>query len=408
MFSYFNGKVSHGFVSIYTARMILRIAGSFISLFLPIFLYNLFDGEMKYVIWYYLFGHLIYFFFVGYGARFLNKIGLRRSLRISVVLGAIYFLIYYFIYKVSENLEWSFAFDNSLVWLIFLVTIVLTFHRGMFWIPMHTDMAKFTDKKNRGKEVSLIEATTLAMSVAGPVAAGWILAEYNFDVLFIIGVLVYLISLIPLMTLPKTKERYSWSYKKTWKEFLSPQRRKTVLAFIGDGAEGAVGLIIWPIFMFELLKGNYFEVGALSSLIVLVTMFMQLAVGKFTDKYDKSKMIKWGSYLYAIGWIVKIFIVTAFQIFIASTYHSFAKIFARTPFDTMIYERAADQGHYVDEYTVIHEMAIQLGKSLMLVFALILIMFLEIQWVFALAAVASLAMNYLADENVVQLGRHSG
>jgi MFS family permease len=278
----------------------------------------------------------------------------------------------------------------------------------MFWIPMHTDMAKFTDKKNRAKEISLIEATTLAMSVAGPVVAGWILAEYDYDVLFVIGILVYLISLIPLSTLPKTKERYSWSYKKTWKEFVSPRRRKTILAFMGDGAEGVVGLIIWPIFIFELLQGSYFEVGAISSLVVLVSVIFQLLIGKFADAGDKKRMIKWGSVLYAFGWIAKIFIITAFQIFIASTYHSFAKIFARTPFETMLYERAADQGHYVDEYTVIHEMAIQLGKSLMLVFAFILIMFLEIQWVFALAALASLAMNYLSDENVIQSGRHAG
>ena len=77
MFNYFSGKVSHGFVSIYTSRMIIRIAGSFISLFLPIFLYNLFNGDLKYVIWYYLLGHLTYMFFAGYAARCLNKIGLK-------------------------------------------------------------------------------------------------------------------------------------------------------------------------------------------------------------------------------------------------------------------------------------------------------------------------------------------
>ena len=75
-----------------------------------------------------------------------------------------------------------------------------------------------------------------------------------------------------------------------------------------------------------------------------------------------------------------------------------ANIFTKTPFDALTYEKAADQGHYVDEYTVIHEMAIQYGKVLMLLFVLFLTLFFNIEWTFILAALASLAMNFLATE----------
>ena len=70
--------------------------------------------------------------------------------------------------------------------------------------------------------------------------------------------------------------------------------------------------------MWQVLEGNYFQVGLLSSVIVAVTIVLQLLVGKFADKGNKKKMIHYGSIFYAIGWIVKIFIATAFQIFIVS------------------------------------------------------------------------------------------
>lgn len=405
---YFKGKISHGFISLYTGRMVLRISSGLLGLFMPIFLYELFDFNIKFVIYYYLAGHILYMFTVAWGAGYLNKIGLRRSLRISVVLGALYYFIFYLIEKYSGSIEFSASFSNLLFLLITTAIVILTFNRIMWWIPLHTDMAKFTSKRNRAKQLSLQEATTLALGAIGPIVAGWILFNYSYDILFIIAILIYFISLIPFMTLPRTKEKFSWTYLQAWKEFFSRKRRGAVLAYVGDGAESVVGIIIWPIFIFELLKGNYFEVGALSSLIVAVTVGLQLIVGKYVDIGGKRKMIHISTILYAVGWLVKIFIITAFHIFIASAYHNLTKIFARTPFDALTYEKAADQGHYVDEYTVIHEIAIQLGKSLMLVFVLFLIPFFSIQWTFVLAALASLGMNFLADEGAIEKGRHSG
>ena len=227
---------------------------------------ELFDFKLKYVIYYYLIGHLLYAMTVAWGCQYLNKIGLRRSLRISVVVGAFYYSVFYLLDQkvINENL------------LLIFTIILITFHRIMYWIPMHTDIAKFTSKKDRAKQLSLMEATTLVLGATMPLVAGWILMQHSYDILFLLAVVIYLMSLIPLAMLPKTKERFSWSYKRTWKEFLSNKRKRTVLAYMGDGAEAVVGVIIWPIFIWELLQGNYFEVGALSSLIVSVTIVLQL------------------------------------------------------------------------------------------------------------------------------------
>jgi MFS family permease len=175
------------------------------------------------------------------------------------------------------------------------------------------------------------------------------------------------------------------------------------MAYMGDGAESVINVIVWPIFIYELLNGNYFQIGALSAVIVVVTVFLQLLVGKWTDKLNKYRILKFSSIFYAVGWIIKMFIFTAFQIFIASTYHGITRLFTRTSFDTIFYEDSADQGHYVDEYTVIHEMAIQYGKVLMMILVLVLLIFMSMQWTFILAATASLFMNFLSyDQKTVK------
>ena len=402
---YFKGKISHGFVSIYSSRMILRIALALLGLFLPIFLYEFFGNSLERVIYYYMIGYALYIITVAWGVKYLNKIGLRRSIRISIIWGALFYFCFYLLnrFEISLSGEAGLAYG-------FLGTSIffITLHRIMYWTPLHTDVAKFTNKTNRGKELSLIESTTVFLTAVMPVIAGWIIVSHSYDILFLIAMIIFFISLIPLATLPRTKERFTWGYWQTWKEFFSQKRRRTVLAFMNDGAENAFTIIIWPIFIFELLNGDYFEAGLITSLVVVVTVVLQLIVGKNLDLKDKKNILKHGTWFYSIGWIIKIFISSAFHIFIVSTYHNLTRIFTRTPFDSLIYEKAADQGHFVDEFTVIHEISIGMGRIVILTIVLILLTQVSLNWTFVLAALATLGMNFLTEEEIVEKGRHAG
>lgn len=400
---YFNGHISRGFMAIYSSRVIAGISSALLGLFLPIFLYELFDLSLRMVLLYFLLDYSIYLFAVAPGAKFaLNKLGIKGAIVISVVWGVLYYLMFYFIAKVNGSAASILAErGNYVIGLLGLTIFFINLQRCLYWAPVHTDLSKFTDKENRGKELSLLEASLIAFNAVIPAFAGWLLVSYGYDVLFVISVFTFFLSIVPLLNLPETEEKFSWTISETWREFFSAKRRRTVLAFMGDGAENVASGIIWPIFIWEILKGNYWQVGALSSLIVITSVVLQLFVGRFADTGRKEKILKYGTVLYSLGWIVKMFIATAFQIFVVSTYHNMTRIFTRTPFDAMIYERAADQGHYVDEYTVIHEMALMAGRVVVIGLMLVLIPFFGVGLTFVLAALSTLLMNLLIDEKIV-------
>ncbi len=380
--NYFNGKLNSGFVSLFTGRMIQFIGWGLLSLFLPIFLLQVFNLRIELVFLYYIAGHLGYALLLPWGAQLLNKIGLRRSLIISIFFSAGYYLCLFFVYY------------NIPLFIILAVVMIILF-RTLFWYPFHTDLAKFTDHSNRGKELSMLWAVRAFLTIIMPIIAGLLISYFGFNLVFVIAIIIYLVAIIPFMTLPPTQETFVWGYLETFKKFFSKKNRKLVVANLANGAENGVAVIIWPIFIWQLLKGNYISVGAVSSLIVLATVILQLAVGKYTDIFNKRKMIHWGSLFYASGWLIKIFVLTSFQIFIVGAYHGFAAIFKDTPFDTLNYEILADHGHYIDEYTVIKEMAVQLGKVLILVLATIVVFNFGLNWTFAIAALASLFINIL-------------
>lgn len=90
---------------------------------------------------------------------------------------------------------------------------------------------------------------------------------------------------------------------------------------------------------------------------------------------------------------MKIFIITGFHIFLADAYHKITKALSQNSLDAITYDLSADQGHYVDEFTVLKEMALNIGRIFLYSTAIIITIFADIQWTFLLAAIATILVN---------------
>ena len=379
---YLKTKLKPGLVATYSNRIIQQIAGGLLGFFVPIFLFIYFDYYIQGVILFYGISFLLFGLLLPIGAKTMSKIGLKASM----ILGSL-FLVGYFVSL--------FLLSNNIAFALILTISFVTLFRVLYWVPYHTEFAETTDDLSRGKEIAFLVSISTLVSIALPFIAGLIISKFNFSVLFLISVIIASVSIIPILFLKPVKEKYSHSYFEAFKELFSKKNRKLLFAYGGEGAEFVVGFVIWPIFIFQLLNGNYLSVGILSSLIVLVSIIFRLAIGRLTDKMDKRKIIRTGSILHALGWVGKIFIQTAFHIFAVGAYHAFTSVMMRTPFATLMYEQAADRGHYVDEYTVLREMAICVGRVLMLILIFALLCFASLNFTFILAAIATLLFSLL-------------
>lgn len=388
-------KLTHDFRMLYFSRITINSSGQLMGLFLPIFLYQFLGMSLTAVIIYYLIIDLVYANLVSFGCKqIMNRIGIKRSLQISVLFGAAYYVTFFLINRYIFVDDYLFSMEQ-LWWLAPSLFILLLF-RLTHWIPFHTQLARLTDKATRASQLSLIEASMMALGAVMPIVAGLVLEGLGYGFLFLMALFIYIISLLPFSRLPKIEEKFTWTYRETWRNFFSKKMRGSVIAYAGDGAESIVGAVVWPIFIWQLLEGNYFQVGALSSLIILTTIILQILTGDLMDKLpNRRRWLRFGTTFYAFGWILKALIGSAVHVFVFSTYHNLSRVFSRTSFDALNYDIAADQGHYVDEYTVIREMAIIFGKVLMGIFIIILLPHFALRYVFILAALASLLMSFL-------------
>ena len=374
-----------GFFGLYFGRMVMAISSGLLGVFLPIFIYNLSGGNVPLVMAYYAVASGVYLFLVAFGAQFLNKFGFRKALVLASLSAVVINTAYY--YTTPDNM-----------WMLLPVSLLFVIvFRLLFWIPYHVDFAIFTNTGRRGGQVGLMLSTITLLGVVGPILAGYIIEAFSMQALFLIAIVVYVFGTIPFALVPRTNEKFSWDYARAWRELFSKKNRAVVWASVATGAEETIGVIVWPIFIFLLLQGDYFKVGALSSFILGVTVLFQYMFGHYLDRLgQKHQMLRAGSILYAFGWIVKIFVLTAFHVFIVGLYHKIAKVMTDTSYDAIFYDLAADQGHYVDEFTVLSEMAMQVGRLVALGSVAVLVTFINLNWTFVIGAIASLALTSLS------------
>lgn len=368
-------------VRLYSNRIIQQLAASLLGLFVPVFLFQVFQS-IQLVLVYYLITYVLYLFLVAPGVKFCGKITFNKGLILSVFGGMLFFIGMYF-------------FELN-IWFFALVTIVGSLSDKIFyWVPYHSSFAKFTNLATRGKVLSVYMSFYYLISAISPLIAGFLLAAYGFDILFIIALVIYFSSVFPLIKMQPINEEYSLSYWETWKVLLHKRDRKILYTYMADGAQDFIRIAIWPIFIWLILDGNFVSVGIIASLIVVATILMQVVVGTFADKFNKKTLLKYGSVLYAFGWFIKAFVQNGLHIFAASTYHNFSSIVMRTSFDSLMYEKAADAGHYMDEYSVLRAMSLNLGRILIIIILLVLLNFVSLPVAFIVAALASLFVNLI-------------
>ncbi len=397
---YLNNKyilksLTYSFRMIFLSRITINSGAQLMSLFLPIFLYQYFGLKIYWVLIFYLVNEFLYLSLMAAGCSyFINKYGINKSLQISIIFGSLYYVSFFLIdYFLLPNIS-IFSFSN--IWWLIPVIFFSTLFRLSHWIPYHTCISTLTEQNIRRSQFSLLEASILSTGAIMPFIAGMILNYFSFSLLFITALLIYLLSLIFFSKLPRVDVKFTWTYKETWQKLFSKRMRFNLLAYIGEGAESGIKLIIWPIFIWLILDGSYLQVGYISAVIVLVTIVIQIILGSVLDNSkNKKSWLNYSSVLLALAWVLKASIINIWQIFIFSTFYNIVNIFTKTSLLPTHYDIVSDQGEYGDEYNLIRDKGLVIGRVLAYSLSLLIVAFLPINYIFYLAALFSILFIFL-------------
>jgi len=130
-------------------------------------------------------------------------------------------------------------------------------------------------------------------------------------------------------------------------------------------------MVIWPIFMSVVII-SYSRIGALVGLATGITLLVTLYVGRMCDRRDKTKILKFGSIIYALSWLIRIFTKALTPIFLIDTTSKISKTTIDVPIRALFYEKAKagrkKNNNGIMENVVNYEAGLVIGKVLACLF----------------------------------------
>lgn len=231
-----------------------------------------------------------------------------------------------------------------------MVAVLLGAHRAFYYVPYMLESSTFP----------LGLSTGLPILVA-PFFFGLALM-YSIPLACVAASALLLISGIPLLRIPESYERYAWGYRESFSKLLDPRFAGFIDTSLTQGIEAMALYMLWPFVIFFVLGGSFFWLGGILSISFILAMLVRSAISR-----PLRTMSPWVHGLAGgSAWILRLAVATPVGMVLTQWY---AIVVSPHPHD--IYDGAADNSTYIDEFSALKEMSRAAGRlSLALITAL--------------------------------------
>jgi len=352
----------------YLMHSIDGLAGSMVSIFVPIYLLSLNYGLRQIFVFYivlYL-GILIFFYSAGI---FASHFGLRKTILLRFP------FLFAYLYLLS-------TLDKSGISL-YLICLLNSVQVAFYWFPLHVLFAKNSDGDKIGNDVGKLFALPQTLAIFGPLIGGAIAVTFGFKYLFLAAVILYLASALPLFFIKEFELSININLRKIFNYF--KKYPKYFCAEIIANINGEAEYIIWPIFVF-ITFNNILSIGVVGTSLAIGGVLFTLLIGNLSDKKDKKKFLKLGSFVLILLWIARYYGQNEYTFYFLSILAGFFYVLINVPFNSIIYGMAKKD--HIEDFIIFREIPVTLGR--LIVYTTAIILASKIKFTFILAGLSYL------------------
>lgn len=221
------------------------------------------------------------------------KACLRYQLKIPLITGAVLYAVSYLILGQVQTLDAYF----------YLFFVIFSLSDIFYWLPYHTIFTLLGDQEHRGKQTSIRDGMYRIADFLAPVTSGILVVTYGYWAAFAAASVFMLISLAPLVRIPRLDLSRFEKLETPWKSI----EKEGFLLYLGDGfLSGQIQ--VWRLVLFLLvLNAAYF--GGLLGLAVLFQFLLYLFVGHFFDRGQGRRFARVGTFFMIVAVLGRAFLV---------------------------------------------------------------------------------------------------
>lgn len=282
--------------SLYFFNAMGQFAQGLISVFIPIYLFNL--GFPIWQIFLFYFLRSAYYLLLGSSLLSVMKV---LSDKILMVL-SIPPLVLFFM---------GLNYISGLSFLFFALPALAAINMLFMFIPYHLDFTVASDDGHIGSEVGARFVINAVVKFATPFIGGLIIGAFGFEYVYILASVILILSIIPLFSFPQRNVSSELSLKKVWNKIKDENLASYNISSLSYGAEKMARNIVWPLFLFAIL-GGVEQLGGIVSAGFLAGAIISFFLGKKIDDNNKTGdvLTKWSSAILSIVWAVRTLITT--------------------------------------------------------------------------------------------------
>lgn len=223
-----------------------------------------------------------------------HKISTNRVTQIGLALKATGFSLIAFFASQASDWVWLFAIFNGLA-------------AGIYWAVHHCLVYNTTQDSNRDLYYGLSSGIAKIISVFTPAIAGIIVSQTlinfhssnqlaNYQILFSLVILVFLLAIINAQYLPKVRFR-KFKYSLLWENLKNP-----IWKVLGwrEIVEGFNATYLAPILIYLIFK-NEFDLGIFNSLVALTGAIVAIILGGKLKRQKRLEYGLWGAGLMVLA-----------------------------------------------------------------------------------------------------------
>lgn len=329
---------------IYMAVATRALAFSLINLFVPLYLYLELGFSFEMIVYFYITYSAVFAIATPFAAKLTSRIGLKHAILLSCPIYITFYLLLYGMKVMTIP--------------VLVVPALFGLASSIFWIAFHVEFAKVSDSGKRGSEYGKQVGYSSIAILCGPFIGGLLIDSVGFTVVFIIASILLVSSATFLFFSGERHEPAAMSFR----HIFSKRNMKNNLAFVGLGVHNIAAGVLWPLFIFFILK-TYTSLGLMGSLAGAATVLITLLVGKLSDRHNKRHILRFGATLYSVSWFIRHLVETVMQVFGISMFASMVHTIVNVPSHALICDEF--QENMVERF-VFREIALCVGRILVL------------------------------------------
>ncbi len=341
----------------YASFSIFNFASSIVGIFIPLYLFEK-GYSLSFIILFFVLVQFSRLIFLPISAWLSSVFGAKKILSLSFVGSIIFYLILDKIDYLSNG--------------FYLSALIYGIIHAFLYLPFLVHLSKMSPDNNRGKILGKLNIYSAIAGASGPIFGGIIISSYGFSavfaaVIFFITPAVLLLLLTPEISKIRKINFRLINIKKIYPDLIA----NGFLNF-----QIFLSYAIWSIFIF-LVVSEYDKIGLIQSISLFVSIVVFYVLGIWVDKFDRKKVLLWGSLFSFFADIIRVFASSFASVLLLNTSSIAFEKAKRMAWDAKIQEHMDREPR--TEYVCLFEMGGTLVAFILLILFMLLIQSLSLK-----------------------------